>query len=133
MSKTIYCPRCNTNCSSIEIEDQLFSTFSAMECESCGVHWFHSDDLTKVENTYEVTLVEFRKIPGKEKQMELLTCPSCKSITMEKVIHKRDKNVTMDVCLKCKGVWLDSGELKAIQKESLVPFLGKLICWIMTC
>jgi Zn-finger nucleic acid-binding protein len=46
---------------------------------------------------------------------ELLICPRCK-INMRKI---KKKNVIIDVCKKCKGLWLDDQEI-----EKLVAIAG---------
>jgi Zn-finger nucleic acid-binding protein len=46
---------------------------------------------------------------------ELLMCPRCK-INMRKI---KKKNVIIDVCKKCKGLWLDDQEI-----EKLVSITG---------
>jgi Zn-finger nucleic acid-binding protein len=49
---------------------------------------------------------------------------------MEKVVSQEDPKVVMDVCPTCRGVWLDGGELEAIQKVGILPFLAKFAQWI---
>ena len=49
---------------------------------------------------------------------EYLLCPRCK-IDMNKLTRK---DVVIDVCKKCGGMWVDEGELEklaAIKKEAL--------------
>ncbi len=125
------CPRCTTQLTVNKFEkydeDITLSTLDVDKCESCGGIWFDKDELEHVHNTIEITLVEIRKIPDSEKQNQPLSCPKCESITMEKVQNTRDENVIMDVCPSCKGVWLDSGELKAIQQESFF----RTLFWIL--
>jgi len=41
---------------------------------------------------------------------ELLDCPRCKK-KMEKL---KRKDVTIDVCRQCKGMWLDAGEIERL-------------------
>jgi uncharacterized protein len=47
---------------------------------------------------------------------------------MEKLTSSREVRVLLDTCDECGGVWLDGGELRAIQQESLpalaAAFLG---------
>jgi ribosomal protein L37AE/L43A len=50
------------------------------------------------------------------KKEALFVCPRCK-ITMQK-IEKRD--VIIDVCKKCKGMWLDDQEI-----EKLIRLTGE--------
>jgi hypothetical protein len=41
---------------------------------------------------------------------ELFICPRCK-VKMEKL---KKNNVIIDVCKKCKGMWLDHGEMEKL-------------------
>jgi Zn-finger nucleic acid-binding protein len=41
---------------------------------------------------------------------EYLLCPRCK-VYMEKLVKK---DVVIDVCQKCKGMWVDAGELEKL-------------------
>lgn len=57
-----------------------------------------------------------------------MKCPTCTpQTTLKKYEHERDQTVVVDVCPKCKGVWLDGGELKTIQVESLPVFIVNTI------
>jgi hypothetical protein len=50
--------------------------------------------------------------------MPIQTCPRCKG-SCKTIEHER---VPIDECQSCKGVWLDSGELKLItEREELPP------------
>jgi uncharacterized protein len=42
--------------------------------------------------------------------MLVLNCPVCQS-AMREVVHQ---GVTIDTCTRCRGVWLDRGELEKI-------------------
>ena len=49
--------------------------------------------------------------------MPMLMCPNC-NVTMNQV---RRKEVELDMCPTCRGVWLDRGELeKILENERLV-------------
>ena len=55
----------------------------------------------------------FFKKRAKEKYGEkLLKCPICNK-NMEKL---KKENVIIDVCNKCKGMWLDKGEIEKLAK-----------------
>lgn len=45
---------------------------------------------------------------------EYLLCPRCK-IDMKKLVKK---DVVIDICKKCKGMWVDAGELEKLAKIS---------------
>lgn len=46
-----------------------------------------------------------------------LLCPVCR---VDLVMTER-QNIEIDYCPKCRGVWLDRGELDKIIEKSLVP------------
>lgn len=48
------------------------------------------------------------------KREVIRSCPVDGSTMQKRII----KNVIIDQCPKCSGVWLDSGELELIQKQS---------------
>lgn len=54
-----------------------------------------------------------KKVHGEK----LFTCPRCK-IKMKKL---KKRNIIIDVCAKCKGMWLDAGEM-----EKLAAIANKL-------
>jgi Zn-finger nucleic acid-binding protein len=64
-------------------------------------------------------------------QLLPMYCPYCDlHPRMDKAEHPRDAKVIMDVCEHCSGIWLDGGELEAIQKESwwsaVMGLLGRM-------
>lgn len=131
---SLKCPRCNSNLSSDNIDrlDQNFS-FNGVEvdiCESCKGIWFDKDELQGIEEVIEPVLFEIRKIPNLTEQLIPLKCPRCEDVQLLKVQSERDKKVITDVCPECDGVWLDGGELEAIQKENVFKVLWDLHKWM---
>ena len=49
-------------------------------------------------------------IMRKKFKEELLKCPKC-NINMKKL---KKRNVIIDVCAKCKGMWVDKGEIEKL-------------------
>jgi uncharacterized protein len=125
------CPRCKAQLFG-EIIDELTVEFEVMKCWSCEGMWFsQKNDIAQIGKITEPLLMEFRHIPHKEVQMQPLLCPSCVTpVYMQKLENSRDKKVVMDVCPNCSGVWLDKGELEAIQKEGLASVMLRLFKWI---
>ena len=104
-------------------------------CFVCGGIWFDKDELELLVNKEIFDTVEFdleteqlgdddlRKEIDLDKQEAI--CPRCEgSKKMVKKASKRNKNVTIDYCENCGGVWLYSGEFAKISKRS--PFEEKL-------
>ncbi len=120
------CPRCNTALQTDYIDD-CKTRIEVDICPDCGGTWFDKDELSQIENIIEPTFLEIRNIPAEEEQLETLRCPKC--IThprLQKAIHPRDKKVIIDYCPYCKGIWLDEGELEAIQQDNWLLIFGKV-------
>lgn len=124
------CPRCNISLTS-DVIDELTSSAEVHNCSSCGGYWFNKGELKKIEEIVEPTFIEIRHIPNKKKQLETLHCPSCgPGQLLEKAEHPRDHKVIVDFCPLCHGIWLDKGELDAIQRENWFVIIGRFFRWL---
>lgn len=125
------CPRCKTTLSKEAINDVNIS-FEVDVCKSCGGIWFDEGELSQIEKIIEPTTLEIRHIPNKDEQFKSLQCPSCNNVQLlQKAEHPRDKKVIIDYCPSCKGIWLDKGELEAIQKENWIITVGRIFKWLI--
>lgn len=112
------CPRCNTDLVKETIKD-INVQFEIDKCPSCDGVWFDEGELAKIDRVVEPIFLEIRHIPTQGEQLQGLYCPACYDHPlMEKAEHPRDNKVIIDFCDSCKGIWLDKGELEAIQKEN---------------
>jgi uncharacterized protein len=124
------CPRCNVSLNAVTLADIKYSV-EADKCPSCEGIWFDKGELSRLDKIVEPTLLEIRRIPGEEVQLAALRCPYClDSPIMKKTEHPRDSKVIIDYCPNCRGVWLDKGELEAIQKENWLLTFGKIFRWL---
>jgi Zn-finger nucleic acid-binding protein len=111
------CPRCDKVMTEKLLEDGV----RAQECPRCQGHWLEGEGLRRVETTVAVRVIEWRKLPPEELQLREVACTRCRPRrVMKKVRSERDRHVLLDVCETCHGVWLDGGELRAIQEMGLV-------------
>ncbi|WP_291860814.1 zf-TFIIB domain-containing protein [Marinilabilia sp.] len=125
------CPRCRTTLTAEPLNENELS-FEIDKCHNCGGIWFDSGELAKIDKIIEPTMLEIRKIPNKTEQLKPLYCPSCSNHPrLKKAEHPRDKKVIVDYCPTCKGIWLDKGELEAIQKENWGITIGKIFKWLI--
>lgn len=125
------CPRCKKALNAEQVRD-VNIRFEIEQCPECEGAWFDQGELAKVDKIIEPVLVEFRNIPARKEQNKALTCPSCENLQLlKKVQHPRDYKVIVDYCPVCKGIWLDKGELEAIQKENYLLTLGKVFQWLI--
>lgn len=103
-------------------------TIPAHDCRKCTGHFIGFADLKSVESVVDVRLLKWRHLPGIETQGRILFCPRCPGAKpMEKIVSERDRRVVMDVCHVCDGLWLDYGELEAIQQRGLLGTLADII------
>lgn len=120
------CPRCNTVLKQNQLNDVNF-TVEVDSCPGCGGSWFDNGELTRLEKIIEPIFFEIRKIPETKEQIKQMKCPSCSAQPyLEKIQHARDEKVIVDICNSCNGVWLDKGELEAIQKENWLVTISNL-------
>lgn len=130
MNDILTCPRCGIALKSDTIDDPR-KLVNINKCQKCGGIYFHEGELQAIEQIIDPTFVEFRHIPGQKKQQEPLVCPYCEEGNlMQKVEHPRDHHVIIDICNLCQGIWLDRGELEAIQRENWLLVLARFARWL---
>lgn len=104
----------------------------AHRCETCDGLWMQQTDLHRLEQAVDVTWIELHHVPPPELQAELLTCPVCRPARhLAKLQSDRDSMVLLDVCDRCHGVWLDGGELRAIQEKGVLSALVDAVRFFM--
>jgi uncharacterized protein len=125
------CPRCDVALRQIS-PDPKTPEVHGLGCEKCKGVWLEQTDLSRLEQVVDVTWLELRHVPPPELQAELLTCPRCEPARhLGKVQSQRDRKVVLDVCAHCHGVWLDGGELEAIQEKGLVSAVVDAVRFLM--
>jgi len=123
------CPRCETELKPGNTREYGL-TCNAQVCEACQGMWISAETLDEIELTTEQRLFEFRRIPSKASQYEPLDCPQCDpTVRLEKVENERDRKVVMDVCPQCGNIWLDGGEMQAIEQEGLGALVTDAVRW----
>ena len=129
MADALTCPRCRLALQDTVVEDAGVSA-SAQMCPKCNGKFFEKGALDALKEVVKVDLFEFRAIPSERTQMAPLSCPSCNNDDpMLKVVSDRDDAVTLDVCPRCRGTWVDKGELQAMQTETLFGLFRLIKGW----
>lgn len=102
------CPRCDATLSALEVSARSsFERFVVDRCQLCGGMWIDRSELAKVcpslSGLHErrIELEVFGKPGG-----DLLSCPRCGDVPSAFALL----GLTIDVCMGCGGVWLDSHE-----------------------
>jgi Zn-finger nucleic acid-binding protein len=90
----------------------------------CGGIWFDNFELQRVDEETEFAGQQLVNIPtdaGVEVDYERRRgCPKCPDVVMMRHFFSERKQVQVDKCPSCGGVWLDAGELELIRAESAV-------------
>jgi uncharacterized protein len=95
------------------------------QCRVCDGVWLDKGELEKIQETVENDYQgELEKMPEStvqayrsarsEHERGSLACPNCQADMTERE-HGYCSQIFIDVCQSCSGVWLDKGELKALE------------------
>ena len=81
-------------------------------CGACGMGWVPGDSIAAYLPGVQAFATFRRKAIAGEPSTRPLCCPSCRAESFHVMKAGRAE---LDVCVKCVGVALDPGELKAVQ------------------
>lgn len=111
------CPACGHGLSPITTADLTVDAC----VDGCGGIWFDQFELKKVDEAHEAAgeaLLSIPRQPDREVNREKrYSCPKCPDIVMMRHYSSAKRQVVVDDCPNCGGVWLDEGELAAIRGE----------------
>ncbi|MGD0337089.1 MAG: zf-TFIIB domain-containing protein [Candidatus Omnitrophota bacterium] len=121
------CPKCVGKLEEVKIGRKR--QFIINRCFACGGLWFDKGELFDAINKEIWDTVEFEleeePLQDDELKKEVdfdkmeAACPRCQGTEkMIKMVSPRNKNVTIDYCTKCEGVWLDAGEYDKLKMRS---------------
>lgn len=87
----------------------------------CAGIWFDRNELERVDEKcerYGLALLNIPKNPEvKVNPSKVRICPTCERVKMRKHYWSVKKEVELDECDKCGGIWLDEGELEKIRSS----------------
>lgn len=110
MSKReLVCPRCFDN-----LKVHSASGVDVDYCTECHGIWFDASELSaRLGVKFEFKkLIPFSKVIPSE-----INCPVCQESMTCLSIQTSNDPIEIDLCRKCKGIWLDDGEYSAIRKS----------------
>lgn len=91
-------------------------------CEGgCSGLWFDNLELEKVDEAHEsagVTLLDVEGDPSaRPDDGRRFDCPACGDYVMHRHFFSVEREIEVDECPGCAGVWLDGGELGALRRQ----------------
>lgn len=113
---TMQCPACGRALQTILVGD-----VSVEVCQGgCGGLWFDNYELKKVDEPHEAAGQALLDVERDEKikvdHSRKRNCPKCNNTVMMRHFFSVKRQVEIDECPRCAGVWLDYGELGTIRK-----------------
>lgn len=93
-------------------------------CPECGGMWLDKGELETIQEVishdHSQELVRIPDLAGAafrqalQQKQPRITCPRC-HIPMDRREYGYNSQVLIDVCHRCHGVWLDDGEIRALE------------------
>ena len=115
--KKIQCPRCWVEAEKNEVE--IFGPNIIIDvCPKCNGIWLDPGELGKLLKDRKMTEYLTKDIGTQSKSQ--LVCPRCGGL----MDIESAEDTEIDVCLTCRGVWLDAGELEDLKTKSREGFHG---------
>ncbi len=92
-------------------------------CRACAGVWLDLGELETVQRDSHISSAELDDVDviadayemARQKALRGIKCPRC-SLPLEAVEYAYCSRVLIDRCVKCEGIWLDAGELEALEK-----------------
>jgi len=127
------CPKCPG-----KLEKKTVERYEVDVCPMCEGIWF---DIGELESIIKADSRDFNKIDldrdsldGQElsevydiMNTKIGKCPRCADGTeMVRAHYKKEKELYIDVCPNCKGIWLDGGEINRLRDRGLVDLKDRI-------
>ncbi len=111
------CPACSNS-----LSPKKFGAITLDICDGgCGGIWFDHNEFQKFDEKAEFAenpLLALPKLPGAVINREKIRhCPKCAGEELIRLWFDPNRQVELDQCLKCWGLWADTGELPAVRNQ----------------
>jgi hypothetical protein len=108
------CPACGAGLSPLVVDEVTVDVCHA----GCGGVWFDNKELRAMDEPSEPAEVVLALYPRTEVDASRRrSCPTCAETVMMQHFSSVRREVLVDECPGCGGIWLDAGELAAIREE----------------
>ena len=111
------CPACGNELQAMTVKDVTVDVCKG----GCGGIWFDNFELRKFDEPHESAgqaLLQIEKDPNVQVDYDKKrNCPKCPDMVMMRHFFSAKRQVVVDECPACAGIWLDYGELGQIRRE----------------
>ncbi len=108
------CPKCRS-----EIHEMKIEGVDLDFCSGCKGIWFDKDEMAFMVELH-VDMPELEKVKKNAKKTDY-DCPRCGS-KLEEMKFSKPKDLLVDRCPQCHGIWLDKLELPKV--EAIAATIG---------
>jgi uncharacterized protein len=92
-------------------------------CRACAGVWLDPGELETIQQGSHISPAELDDVDviadayemARQKALPGIKCPRC-GLSLEAVEYAYCSRILIDRCAKCGGIWLDAGELEALEK-----------------
>lgn len=111
------CPACGNTLQAMTVKDVTVDVCKG----GCGGIWFDNFEIKKFDEPHESAgqvVLQIEKNPGVQVDHERRrNCPKCRDVVMMRRFFSVQRQVEIDECPGCGGIWLDQGELGRIRSQ----------------
>lgn len=109
------CPRCGDS-----LTERTFGATKIDGCAGCGGLWFDCQELNSVTRDPLCSLMEVERAFDRALLSDAaggaMHCPRCDA-PLKEFSFPHTPNVLLDACTRCKGIWMDDGEMEKIAER----------------
>ncbi len=89
--------------------------------DGCGGIWFDNQELERILRSHEPSIEKLLEVsqhrPIEADRSATRTCPRCPDRAIQRHYFSVARQVEVDTCYQCGGVWLDAADLRAVRGE----------------
>ena len=112
------CPGCNNELSAFKAGSAEVDICK----DHCGGIWFDAGEFEHYDEAHEDAPEQILRAIGHATvaidRNKARACPRCSGATLKKLFFDSARELQIDQCPTCSGIWLDPGELKLIRNEN---------------
>ena len=115
------CPRCRSMLRVVEYDGVQIEV-----CSDCRGEWLHAEELEKiiehhdhVFSTRDIAALESVNrpvLPVENQDHDILNCPHCETIEMERFNYADASDLQLHKCPECGGIWADKDQLEKVEE-----------------